>query len=117
MAFEPLNLLVRATIDSLIGLRDAFRSEPAFRQELSILIPVYPCRPALNKNGRGTRFANWKLVGYMVEMVNSAIEATIDCIGRKSHELSRKANDFGSAAIFCSIVLSEAVWILVLLPG
>jgi len=50
----------------------------------------------------------------VVEMVNSAIEAAVDRIGEERHELSRKAKDFGSAAVFCSIVLSVAVWTLVL---
>jgi diacylglycerol kinase (ATP) len=51
----------------------------------------------------------------VIEMVNSAIEAAaVDRIGEERHELSRKAKDFGSAAVFCSIVLSVAVWTLVL---
>jgi diacylglycerol kinase (ATP) len=52
----------------------------------------------------------------VVEMVNSAIEAAVDRIGKERHELSRKAKDFGSAAVFCSIVLSATVWILILFP-
>jgi diacylglycerol kinase (ATP) len=45
------------------------------------------------------------------------IEAAVDRIGKERHDLSRKAKDFGSAAVFCSILLSAAVWILVLFPG
>jgi diacylglycerol kinase len=42
MAPEPLNRLVRATVVSLIGLRDVYRSEAAFRQELLVLLLVIP---------------------------------------------------------------------------
>jgi diacylglycerol kinase (ATP) len=118
MASEPLNRLVRATVVSLIGLRDVYRSEPAFRQELLVLLLVIPAACLLTSTGveRALLIGSWMLV-IVVEMVNSAIEAAIDRIGEQPHELSRKAKDLGSAAVFCSIVLSVAVWILVLVSG
>jgi diacylglycerol kinase (ATP) len=118
MAPQPLNRLVRATVVSLIGLRDVYRSEAAFRQELLVLLLVIPAAWLLTSAGveRALLIGSWMLV-IVVEMVNSAIEAAIDRIGNEHHELSRKAKDFGSAAVFCSIVLSVAVWILVLVSG
>jgi diacylglycerol kinase (ATP) len=118
MASEPLNRLVRATVVSVIGLREAYRSEAAFRQELMVLLLVIPTAWILTSVGveRALLIGSWMLV-IVVEMVNSAIEATVDRIGNERHDLSRKAKDFSSAAVFCSIVLSVAVWILVLFPG
>jgi diacylglycerol kinase (ATP) len=115
MALEPLNRLARATVVSLIGLRDIYRSEPAFRQELLVLLLVIPAAWLLTNTGveRALLIGSWMLV-LVVEMVNSAIEAAIDRFGTERHELSRKAKDFGSAAVFCTIVLSVTVWILVL---
>ena len=110
-----MNRLVRATVISLIGLRDVYRSEPAFRQELLVLLVVIPAAWLLTSTGveRALLIGSWMLV-IVVEMVNSAIEAAIDRIGQESHELSRKAKDFGSAAVFCAIVLSVVVWVIVL---
>ncbi len=118
MAFEPLNRLARATVVSLVGLRDVYRAEPAFRQELLVLLLVIPAAWLLTSAGveRALLIGSWMLV-IVVEMINSAIEATIDRIGEERHELSRKAKDFGSAAVFCSIVLATAVWLLVLFSG
>ncbi len=115
MAPEPLNRLVRATVASLIGLRDVYRSEVVFRQELVVLLLVIPAAWLLTSVGveRALLIGSWMLV-VVIEMVNSAIEAAVDRIGKERHELSRKAKDFGSAAVFCSIVLSVAVWTLVL---
>jgi len=115
MALEPLNRLARATVVSLIGLRDVYRAEPAFRQELLVLLLVIPTAWLLTNTGveRALLIGSWMLV-LVVEMVNSAIEATVDRFGTERHELSRKAKDFGSAAVFCAIVLSVAVWMLVL---
>ena len=115
MAPEPLKRLVRATVISLIGLRDVYRSAPAFRQELLVLLVVIPAAWFLTSTGveRALLIGSWMLV-IVVEMVNSAIEAAIDRIGQERHELSRKAKDFGSAAVFCAILHSVVVWILVL---
>jgi diacylglycerol kinase (ATP) len=118
MASGPLSRLFQATVVSLLGLREAYRSESAFRQELLVLLLVMPTAWLLASTGveRALLIGSWMLV-IVVEMVNSAIEAAVDRIGKERYELSRKAKDFGSAAVFCSIVLSVAVWILVLFPG
>ncbi|HXV83074.1 MAG TPA: diacylglycerol kinase [Candidatus Binatia bacterium] len=117
MAPEPFNRLVRATVVSIIGLREAYQSEPAFRQELLVLLLLIPTAWVLTSTGMERALLNgsWMLV-IVIEMLNSAIEAAVNRIGNERHELSRKAKDFGSAAVFCSILLSIAVWILVLFP-
>jgi diacylglycerol kinase (ATP) len=51
----------------------------------------------------------------VVELVNSAIEATVDRIGFERHALAGLAKDIGSAAVFMSFVLLGTVWLLVLL--
>ena len=50
-----------------------------------------------------------------VELVNSAIEAVVDRVGTESHDLSGRAKDLGSAAVFISLVAVPVVWGLVLL--
>jgi len=50
----------------------------------------------------------------VVELLNSAVEATVDRISLDNHELSRKAKDLGSAAVFVSLVNGAVVWGLVL---
>jgi diacylglycerol kinase (ATP) len=118
MAFEPLDRLIRATRVSLIGLRGAYRSEPAFRLELLVLLLVIPVGWLSTSVGveRALLIGSWMLV-VVVEMINSAIEAVVDRMGREQHELARRAKDLGSAAVFCSIVISATVWILILFPG
>jgi diacylglycerol kinase (ATP) len=51
----------------------------------------------------------------IVELLNSAIEATVDRIGMERHQLSGLAKDIGSAAVMLSFVLLGTVWLLVLL--
>src|SRR5688572_14027060 len=115
MASESAGLimrLVRATNFSLSGLRAAFRFEPAFRLEVLLLLLVVPAAWMLasGKVERALLIGSWLLV-IIIEIVNSAIEAIVDRIGKEHHDLSGRAKDLGSAAVFCSIVFAAAVWI------
>ena len=49
------------------------------------------------------------------EIINSAIEAVVDRIGNEYHELSGRAKDMGSAAVFIMLMYTLITWILVLL--
>ena len=51
----------------------------------------------------------------IVELLNSAIEATVDRIGLERHALAGLAKDIGSAAVMVSFILLGLVWVLVLM--
>ena len=55
------------------------------------------------------------LLVLIVELLNSAIEAVVDRIGPELHELSGRAKDLGSAAVFLSLLLAAAAWAVVAL--
>ena len=54
------------------------------------------------------------LLVVIVELINSAVETVVDRIGPEHHELSGRAKDLGSAAVFCSIVLAGVFWLMLL---
>jgi diacylglycerol kinase (ATP) len=108
--------LIRAMGASMRGLRGAFREEAAFRQELAFAVLVIPLALWLGHNGmERAALVSPVLLILVVELVNSAIEATVDRIGFERHALAGLAKDIGSAAVFMSFVLLGAVWLLVLL--
>ncbi len=45
-----------------------------------------------------------------VELLNSAIEATVDRIGAERHPLSGIAKELGSAAVFVAFALLGLTW-------
>ncbi|MCB1760286.1 MAG: diacylglycerol kinase [Gammaproteobacteria bacterium] len=100
---------------SLAGFRACFRNEAAFRQELAALLLLLPLGLWLGEDGveRALLVASLLLVP-VVELLNSAIEAVVDRFGGERHELSGRAKDIGSAAVFLSILLAASVWLLVL---
>ena len=111
-----LTRLPRSTLNSLRGLRDALKDEPAFRLELIAAAILAPLAIYLGENGveRALLIAPL-LIALIAELLNSAIESAIDRIGEQPHDLSRRAKDLASAAVFVSLALVAIVWALVLL--
>ncbi len=108
--------IVRATRYSLAGLRSAIRGEAAFRQELILALILTPVAVWLGDNGfeRALMIPSL-LVVLIVELVNSAIETVVDRVGTEFHDLSGRAKDLGSAAVFISLIAVPVVWGLVIL--
>jgi len=116
--YKPRGVLrvLRAVGASGRGLAGAFRDEAAFRQELAFATIVVPLGLWLGRSGleRALLVAP-VLLTLIVELLNSAIEATVDRIGLERHALAGLAKDIGSAAVFMSFVLLAVIWLLVLL--
>ena len=93
------------------GLAAAWRGEEAFRQEVLLGLVLTPFALWLGQSGmeRLLLIASW-LVVLIVEILNTAVEATVDRISDEHHPLSGKAKDLGSAAVFLSLVLAALVW-------
>ena len=103
--------IVRAAAYSADGIGAALRGESAFRQE-AVLAAVMV--PAAFWVGRGwvevALLAGSVVLVLIVELLNSAMEAAVDRISLELHELSKKAKDFGSAAVLLSLVLCGSIW-------
>jgi diacylglycerol kinase (ATP) len=109
--------IVHAFFNSLAGLRDAWRHESAFRQEVllaAVLIPIACLAPATAAE-RALLIGSVLMV-MIVELLNSSVEAAIDRISFDHHSLSKRAKDIGSAAVFVSLLLLAFVWGLILPP-
>ena len=106
----------RAFHYSLEGFRAAYKCEDAFRQEAllaALLIPLAFFLPVTGV-GRALMIASVLLV-LIVELINSAIEATVDRVSLDRHHLSKRAKDIGSAAVFLALSNVVIVWVCVLL--
>lgn len=99
-----------------LGLKAAFKHEEAFRQEVLLLIIATPLAMWLGKNGIDVALLIGSvLLLLIVELLNSAVEAVVDRFGGEIHELSGRAKDMGSAAVFIAMINVVMVWLLVLL--
>ncbi|WP_291992570.1 diacylglycerol kinase [Candidatus Accumulibacter sp. ACC003] len=101
---------------SLAGLRAAFVAEDAFRQEVLLAAFLIPLALVLAADGLGRALMIGSvLLVLIVELLNSAIEATVDRISLEQHPLAKRAKDIGSAAVLLALLNVLAVWACVLL--
>ena len=102
---------------SLQGMISALRHEEAFRQEFLLAALLIPTALFIPVGGteKGLMIASVLLV-LIVELLNSAVEAAVDRISLENHLLAKRAKDFGSAAVFLSLINVVVVWALILLP-
>ena len=108
--------LLNALGYSAAGLREAFRNEDAFRQEVLLACVLVPAAFWLESEAwpRAVLVACVLLV-LIVELLNSAIEATVDRISLDDHRLAKRAKDIGSAAVLLALANLLLVWALVLM--
>jgi diacylglycerol kinase (ATP) len=111
-----LKRLANAFKYSCAGLSAAYRHEDAFRQEVVLAIVLIPLAFWLEEQwlGRALMISCVFLV-LIVELINSAIEATVDRISLDDHKLAKRAKDIGSAAVLVCLLNLLVVWLLVLL--
>jgi diacylglycerol kinase (ATP) len=110
----PLRL-TRAFGSTFRGFAAAWREEEAFRQECLLALVVVPLGLWLGETGvERALLAGPMLLILVVELLNSAVEATVDRIGLERHPLSGIAKELGSAAVFVAFLLLFLNWILVL---
>jgi diacylglycerol kinase (ATP) len=103
--------------NSLSGLVFAVREESAFRQELTLAViliplglflPVGPVEQVL--------LVGSVLLVLIVELLNSGVEAAIDRISYERHGLSKRAKDFGRAAVMVALILCGFTWVSLVGP-
>lgn len=113
---QGVGRLLRAFAASARGLVGAFREEQAFRQELLFACVALPLGLWLGHSGvERALLAAPVLLILIVELLNSAIEATVDRIGLERNPLAGLAKDVSSAAVMVSFLLLGLVWVLVLM--
>ncbi len=110
-----LKRIWNALFYSIDGFRAAYRHEDAFRQETLLAVLLTPAAFVLANNGvELALMIGSLLLVLIVELINSAIEATVDRISLENHALAKRAKDIGSAAVLLALANVLLVWAAVL---
>lgn len=97
------------------GLIAAARNEDAFRQELILAAVFVPLAFWVGRSGvERALLVGSVLLVLVVELLNSAVEATVDRISFENHHLAKRAKDIGSAAVLLTLLGAAATWLLIL---
>jgi diacylglycerol kinase (ATP) len=107
--------IINAAGYSWLGFKAAYKNEAAFRQELWLAIILIPAGIYLGETliDKAVLITSILFV-LVVELLNSAIESIVDRIGDEHHELSGRAKDMGSTAVFLAITITVIIWLAVL---
>lgn len=106
-----------AAKNSWCGLVYAFMEESAFRQELALFVLLTPIALFLPISLLEKSLLVSSLVMVLViELLNSSVEAAIDRISFDHHDLSKRAKDFGSAAVMLALFVATLIWAAVCIP-
>jgi len=107
--------IINAAGYSWLGFKAAYKHEAAFRQELGLLLILTPIALYYGPDysGKAILIASLLFI-LLIEILNSAIEAVVDRHGDEKHELSGRAKDMGSAAVFLAFIIAGLVWVSVL---
>jgi len=110
--------VIAATGYSLQGLKAAWIHEAAIRQEFiaAVLLSIVAILLPVTHIERILLITSLLLV-IIVELINSAIEAIVDRIGAEKHELSGRAKDIGSSAVFVALLYVAFVWLTILVAN
>ena len=109
--------LAPAWRQSIAGLRQAASGEAAFRQELVgalLLVPLALLLPVTTIERLILVLSMFNVLA--VELLNSAIEATVDRISVERHPLAGRAKDMGSAAVLVALAMSALCWVVIAGP-
>jgi diacylglycerol kinase (ATP) len=110
-----LRRIIAATGNSMHGLKACWTHEAAFRQNSALLAVLFAASFFVARDPQ-----QWLLLVVppflllIVELLNSAIETVVDRIGPERNELSGRAKDMGSAAVFLCLVLIGLCWLVIL---
>ena len=106
-----------AAKNSWCGIVYAFQEESAFRQELFLLVVLSPIALFLpiSPLEKCALIASLIMV-LVVELLNSSVEAAIDRISFDHHDLSKRAKDFGSAAVMLALLIAALLWATICIP-
>ncbi|TEW54693.1 diacylglycerol kinase [Psychromonas sp. RZ22] len=110
-----ISRIIAATGFSMQGFKAAWTHEAAVRQEIigTIILSIIAIALPVTHVELILLIGSLLLV-VIVELLNSAVEATVDRIGSEFHELSGRAKDIGSAAVFVALMIVALVWGVIL---
>lgn len=112
---KPQYTLFKNTRYALNGLLEVTQNEPSFRLQILLfavgmiiawVLPVSFVQSAV--------LSASLFVPVIAEIINSAIERTVDLVTFEHHELAKRAKDAGAALVFLSLAMLAFIWGLVL---
>lgn len=113
---KGLKRIFNAFFFSIAGFKATWQHEEAFRQEALLFVVTTPLAIWLGESTVERLLLIGSIILVLVaELLNSALESIVDRVGLEHHELSGRAKDIGSAAVFLTLAWAAVTWIMILI--
>lgn len=107
--------LFKNTRFALNGLVEVTRNERSFRLQILLFISGMAAAWILPISFIHSAVLSVSLfIPLIAEVINSAIERTVDLVTLEHHELAKRAKDAGAAFVFLSLAMLAFIWMLTL---
>lgn len=111
MRNQPKYHFFKNTSYALDGLRDIIKNETSFKIEVIIFFLLLPWIFIIDFNIVEKILLFMTLSGMLLaEVINSAIERTVDLVTLDHHDMAKRAKDAGSSIVFIAIVIFVFCW-------
>jgi diacylglycerol kinase (ATP) len=109
--------IVKAIYNSIKGIKFVIKSEEAFLQEICLFLLLTPIMFIIETNTSEKLFLLFSMFLVLItEIINSAIESTIDRISLEYNILSGKVKDMSSAAVFLALIMMIISYMVIFIP-
>ncbi len=109
--------LIDACGYSWLGYKAAYKNEAAFREELFLGALLTPVAIIFSESSIELAILLGSLFLVLItELLNSGLEAIVDRVSDKHHELSGRAKDLGAAAVMAALINVIVIWSIILVP-
>ncbi|NVJ52061.1 MAG: diacylglycerol kinase [Campylobacteraceae bacterium] len=116
MRNQPKYNFIKNTSYAINGLKDLIKSESSFKIELLFAIILLPTIFFVDESITNKLLLFITFSGVLLaEIINSAIERTVDLVTLEFHHMAKRAKDVGSAIVFISIAICTITWLVILL--
>ena len=105
-----------AFINSFKGIYRALQEEFAFRIEFILATFLIPVSFFISDNVLEIILLSGStLLILLVELINTAIETTLNRVSLEENDLTKYAKDIGSGAVFISLLIWLVTWALIVI--
>ena len=109
---------IKHTIEALdytvAGFKAAYKYEEAVRQEVIVFSVLIPAAFWVGRSAAEiVLLIGSCLIVFAMEIINAAVETVVDRIGLEHHELSGRAKDLASAAVYVTWANLVMTWVVI----
>jgi diacylglycerol kinase (ATP) len=108
---KPSYTLFKNTTYALNGLVEITKNEKSFRLQIVLFVTgiIVACSLPIDFISKAI-LAVSLFIPLIAEVINSAIERTVDLVTFEHHELAKRAKDAGAALVFLSLSMLAVIW-------